>query len=53
MGLVHTIQCRDQVEVDLRVEEGLEGWSDIVGMVMIFAMAVTMIMVMRHCKICK
>jgi hypothetical protein len=41
-----TIQSCDQVEVDLRVEEGLDGRSDVVGMVVIFAMAVAMIMMM-------
>ena len=41
-----TIQSCDQVEVDLRVEEGLDGRSYVVGMVVIFAMAVAMIMMM-------
>lgn len=43
---MRTIQGCDQVEVDLGVEKGLDGWSDIVGMVMIFAMAVAIVIMM-------
>lgn len=46
MGLMHTIQGCDQVEIDLRVEERLDCWSDIIGMVVIFAMAVAIVIMM-------
>jgi hypothetical protein len=41
-----TIQGCDQVKVDLRIEEGLDGWSDIVGMIMILSVAVAIMVMM-------
>lgn len=43
---MHTIQSCDPIEIDLGVEEGLDGWSDVVGMVVIFAMAVAIVIMM-------
>lgn len=44
--VMSTIQGCDQVEVDLGVKEGLDGWSDIVGMVVIFTVAVAIVVMM-------
>jgi hypothetical protein len=48
----HTIESGDLAEINLRIQQGLDGWSDIVGVIMVFAVAVAMaIMVMvmpRH-----
>jgi hypothetical protein len=50
----HTIESGDLAEINLRIQQGLDGWSDIVGVIMVFTVAVAMaIMVMvmpRHCK---
>lgn len=47
----HTIKSNNRVEVDLRVEKGLNSGSDVVRMIVVFTMAVAaiaVVMVPRH-----
>jgi hypothetical protein len=48
----NTIESGDLAEINLRIQQGLDGWSDIVGVIMVFTVAVAMavmVMVMpRH-----
>lgn len=50
---LHTVQCRDRIKLDLRVQEGLDGGGDVIGMIMaVFSMAmpamIVVVMMPRH-----
>lgn len=50
---LHTVQCRDRIKLDLRVQEGLNGGGDVIGVIMaIFPMAmpamIVVVMMARH-----